>query len=167
MIWEGCYLQASKITFAGLLLPPAASIRAEARNEPFLPSCDTVWSITEPHGFLACIHLVSMQCVWKEITDFFLRCLQSSHIISATAWVSSNLCMSRIRVASSIAWAPCLRPVQKSAISCIQVIQDPSIFGWQSYSFEEVCSSCWLQVELDLVLNLQMINKCHHKCAML
>lgn len=138
MIWEGCYLQASKITFAGLLLPSAASIRAEARNEPFLPSWDTMWSITEPHGFLACIHLVSMQCGWKEITDFYLQCLQSNHVISATAWTYSNLCMSGIRVASSMAWAPWLRPVQKSAVFCIQVIQDPSIFGWLSYPFEVV-----------------------------
>lgn len=153
MIWEGCYLQASKITFAGLLLPSAASIRTEARNKPFLPSWDTVWSIMEPHGFLTCIHLVSMQCVWREITDFYLQCLQSSHVISATAWASSNLCTSRIRVASNIAWAPCLRPVQKSAISCIQVIQDPSIFGWLNHPFEVVCS-CWQQVALDLVLNL-------------
>jgi len=41
MIWEGCYLQASKITLAGLLLPSAASIHAEARNKPFFASCDT------------------------------------------------------------------------------------------------------------------------------
>lgn len=41
MILEGCYLQASKITLAELLLPSAARIRAEAWNEPFLASCDT------------------------------------------------------------------------------------------------------------------------------
>lgn len=90
MVWEGCYLQASKITSAALLLPSAANIHAEGGNKPFLASCDTARSITQPCVFLACIHLVSRQQFKKEITNFWLQCLQSSHIVSATAWTFSN-----------------------------------------------------------------------------
>lgn len=67
MISEGCHLQASKRTSAALLLPSASNIHAEGGNGPFLVNCDTAPSITQPCGFLACIHLVSRQQVRMQI----------------------------------------------------------------------------------------------------